>query len=326
MKGKKLLPLVLAILTVLVLAVALWPHREPVKTYVVASRDLGAGEVLKASDLATTTVPASQAPPDAVTDPNVLVGKTLAVVRFKGEPITPKHLGPAVALKPDERGVAVKVRKDTGLAGLLRPGMRVGVAATVKTGVGNDVYAKAILEGLRVLYVPPSFQAQPETPVTAQAVVEPGKKKSAFGAAPVAAGGHKMEDEGVVVLAAGTRPVPVVYVPEEAEKLIATGTIQVLPTGEITATKGISATEDVKADLKDLPDEAEVKYVSPVEILEALDASGDSLALYLMPQKPERFVSSGVSVYGILPQPPEGEKAGGSSGGMSQYYLGGKKR
>lgn len=324
MKGKKLLPLILAVLTVLVLAAALWPHKTPMKTYVVASRDLGAGTALTASDLTTVTAPAAQVPPDAVSDPKALVGKTLAVVRFEGEPVTPRHLGPAVALKPDERGVAVRVRKDTGLAGLLRPGMKVGVAATLKLVTGNDVYAKAILEGLRVLYVPPSFQAAPETPVTAQAVVEPGKKKSAaFEGAPVVSS-RKVSDEGVVVLAAGTKPAPVLYVPEEVERLVAAGEVSVLPTGEITVTDGISVTEDVKEDLKSLPDRVEVKYVSPVELLEALNAVGNSLALYLMPQKPEDFSSSGVDVRSLIPI--TATEASPETAGLVQYpAIGGGK-
>ena len=53
------------------------------------------------------------------------------MVRFTGEPITPRHLGAAVTLEPNERGIAIKVAADTGLAGILRPGMKVGVIATL---------------------------------------------------------------------------------------------------------------------------------------------------------------------------------------------------
>ena len=53
---------------------------------------------------------ASQAPSDAVADPAQLAGQTLAVVRFAGEPVTTRHLGQAVSLRPNERGIALKVQ------------------------------------------------------------------------------------------------------------------------------------------------------------------------------------------------------------------------
>lgn len=155
------LPLALGVVTCILLALALWPKTEPQRTVVVAARDLGAGLALAAADLTTATLPAGQAPADALADPAALVGQSLAVVRFAGEPVTARHLGPAVSLQPDERGIAVQVKADTGLAGLLRPGMTVGVVATlagqtqdpagIQPGViaapVRTVYAKALLEG-----------------------------------------------------------------------------------------------------------------------------------------------------------------------------------
>ncbi len=120
---KWLVPIVLGVLTCLLLVAVLWQPEEPKRKVVVAATNLGAGVALAPSDLATVEMTRDQAPADALADPGKLVGQTLAVVRFAGEPITLRHLGPAVDLKPDERGVAVHVKADTGLAGLLRPGM-----------------------------------------------------------------------------------------------------------------------------------------------------------------------------------------------------------
>ena len=39
------------------------------------------------------------------------------------------------------------------------------------------MYAKTVLEGLRVLYVSPNFQARPAAPATASATVKTGKRQ-----------------------------------------------------------------------------------------------------------------------------------------------------
>ena len=116
-----LLPALLGLLAFGLILLALWPEPEPTVDIVVAARDLGAGAALTPADLALRTLPADQAPSDAASDPAALVGHTLAVARFQGEPISPKHLGPGVNLGPDERAVAVRVQRDRGLAGLRMP-------------------------------------------------------------------------------------------------------------------------------------------------------------------------------------------------------------
>jgi len=205
------LPLILGILTAIVLAILLWPTEAEPVAVVVAARDLGAGETLTAADLNTVEMSPESAPTDAVTNPDQLIGQTLAVVRFAGEPVTPRHLGPAVTLQPNERGVAVRVSKDRGLAGLLRPGMRVGVVATLPDPASNgqNVFAKAALENLRVLYVPPDFQAGAYTPVqTASAQVQGGEASNATVSTPT-----RLANEGVIVLAAPVDPQPILYTP-----------------------------------------------------------------------------------------------------------------
>ena len=207
------LPVALGLITAVLLVAALWPKETPQRTLVVAARDLGAGTTLAAADLTTAQVDAARAPADAVADPGRFVGQTLAVVRFAGEPVTPRHIGPAVTLAPDERGIAVKVQADTGLAGLLRPGMKVGMVATLADG-DRDIYAKSLLEGLRVVYVSPDFQARPYTPATASATVT----KSGGGAlgmdstpATSSTGNTGTVREGVLVLAASTQAQAVRY-------------------------------------------------------------------------------------------------------------------
>ena len=80
------LPLALGIITALLLLAVLWPKEVPMRKVLVASHDLGAGTVLTSSDLAATQMDATQAPADAVADPQALIGQTLAVDRTGNYP------------------------------------------------------------------------------------------------------------------------------------------------------------------------------------------------------------------------------------------------
>ncbi len=308
-----LLPFLLGLLTFGLILLALRPEPEQTVDIVVAARDLGAGAALTPADLALLTIPADQAPPDAVGDPATLVGQTLAVARFQGEPVSPKHLGPGVSLGPDERAVAVRVKRDRGLAGLLRPGARVGVVATLPDADG-DLFAKAVIEDLRVLYVSPEFQAKPETPVTAQMTVSDGEPSGLTTSPGVAATSSKPANEGVILLAAPIEPQPVAYVPM-------TQTVASEVQGPEPA---LSAAEGSDAEIGDEPEliteepptldvgrwtldyqNAQVLYVSPVELLAALNAEKDALTLYLMPQDAAPLARNGLSLSELLPLPFE---------------------
>lgn len=264
------LPIFLGAVTFALLLLLLVPSEPPKVKVVAAARDLGAGTIIQTADLTLKEVPKDEVPEGAVSDPSKFVGKTLAVVRFKGEIITERHLGPAVNLAPDERAVAVKVTLDRGLAGLLRPGMRVGLVATLPAGGAGsgDIYAKAMLEGLRVHYIPPDFMAstspQPEV-VTAKVEAKSGGLLSET---PAYAYQRRTSDEGVIVLSVSTRAMPVVYAP---------------PTSTITSTTAITGIEG-----------AEVKWVNPLELLAALNAEGRAITLYLLPEETEPFVTEGV--------------------------------
>lgn len=281
-----LLPLVLGLITAVLLAAALWPQEPPTRAVVVAAHDLGAGAALAAADLAVVQLPVAQAPADAVSDPARLAGQTLAVVRFGGEAITPRHLGPVVTLAPDERGIALKVRADTGLGGLLRPGMQVGVIATLAdTGTARDLYAKTVLEGLRVLYVSPEFQARPYAPATASSTVK-GGSGGALGldSAPASnPGSTGVVREGVLVLAAGTQVQPIRY-----EIITDTLKLQTSPPPPATTDKPKAAAPPVKT--------PPVRWVAPVELLAALNAAGDSLTLTLLPPDAQGYATAGITL------------------------------
>jgi len=288
------LPIALGLITAVLLVAALWPKETPQRTLVVAARDLGAGTALVAADLTTTQVDVAGAPADAVSDPGRLIGQTLAVVRFAGESVTPRHIGPAVTLAPDERGIAVKVQADTGLAGLLRPGMKVGILATLVDG-DRDIYAKSLLEGLRVVYVSPDFQARPYTPATASATVSKSGG-SALGVdstpATSSTGSTGTVREGVLVLAASTQAQPVRYETiTDTLKLAASGTI----TGTLPLTT--TATTAPRPTPTPKPKEPTVRWVIPVELIAALNAAGDgSFTLVLLPEAPQLYTTAGLTL------------------------------
>jgi Flp pilus assembly protein CpaB len=299
------LPVLLGLITAVLLVAVLWPKETPKRTVVVAARDLGAGTALVASDLTTTVLEASQAPADAVADPAKLAGQTLAVVRFAGEPVTPRHLGPAVTLAPDERGIAISVKADTGLAGLLRPGMKVGIVATLAATAeaGREVYAKTTLEGLRVLYVSPDFQARPYTPATASVTVTKSGSGGALGtdSAPATSstGSSGTVREGVLVLAAGTQAQPIRYettLPLTQTVSAGASVTETLKLAAAPAPKGQAATP-AKATAANKPEPGPpVRWVVPVELLAALNAQGDSFTLVLLPEMPQAYVTAGLAL------------------------------
>jgi Flp pilus assembly protein CpaB len=288
MSKNPIIPILLAIATFALLALTLWPQEEPTTVVVVAARDLGAGSILTPADLKTVVLPLEQAPSDALADPTPLVGESLAVVRYVGEPVTPKHLGPAVVLAPDERGIAVRVEADTGLAGLLRPGMEVGVIATLESSVSSSdfgtvsgrglPYAKSVLEGLRVLYVPPDFQARPAQPVV----------YSSDSNQPVPSSVPPVR-EGVIVLAAKTRPEPIQY--EEAEAIL------IRELSEENSEEAQAAEESSQVGRTQGTGTPEnVRWAVPVELLAALNAADAAFTLVLVPEDAQAYTSPGVAL------------------------------
>lgn len=157
---KRYVPIVVAIVLFLVGLMLASGVTTPTKAVVVAAQDLSAGHTITENDV--TVVAVTNPPVGAITDPDQVIGQTLAVPRMAGDVITAAALGgmPDLTerLKPDERLVAVKVSLSSGIAGLLRPGDRVGVTMVVNQG--DQIYAKATVEDLRVVWVSPDFQPQ----------------------------------------------------------------------------------------------------------------------------------------------------------------------
>lgn len=200
---KKWLPLIGAIVVFLVALTLLRP--APQKAVVAAAADLPAGHVIAEGDLTTRQMAEEYIPADALTDPAEAIGMTLKADRTAGDLILASHISAErVELLPNERAVAVAVTDSAGLAGLIRPGDKVGVTAVLtdtSTMEDRGVFSKVTVENLRVLYLSPSFYAE-DTAV--QAVVTPDPATGLVFQ-------REREDKGTVVLAVPVDAVAVVY-------------------------------------------------------------------------------------------------------------------
>jgi len=190
---KKWMPFGIALLVFIIALVLNQPEKQI--DVVVAAIDLPDGHVLTDGDLTVRQMPKSLAPSGAVSDPHQLLGQRLRVARSAGEPVLPSHLGSeTLELQPNERAVALRVTTAQGVAGLIMPGDHVGITAIIEDG--QQLYAKYLAGGLRVLWVDPAFRRDNiQRPVaTPSASTFPS-----FGSSvPLATGGT---DSGLIVLA-----------------------------------------------------------------------------------------------------------------------------
>jgi pilus assembly protein CpaB len=166
---KKLFPILLAAVLFFVAYAVLLP--EPSKQAVVATRDLKAGHVIAEGDIEVRAVPAETMPLDAVPDPNLVLGQALRIDRGQGDVIRASQLGTLLDLAPNERGVSVYINDASGVAGVLSPGQRVGIVASIpqENSDFTGTFSKATIENLRVLYIDPRFSATTDANVVPSA-------------------------------------------------------------------------------------------------------------------------------------------------------------
>src|SRR5512146_3309872 len=122
---KKIVPIVAALVVFFAAMMLIQPPKtRPVLT---AGVDMPAGHVITDSDLVAVNLPANILPADVVTDPSALVGQTVKIERAAGDMVRAKHLGQPITLAANERAMAVTVKDNSGLAGLLKVGDMVGI-------------------------------------------------------------------------------------------------------------------------------------------------------------------------------------------------------
>ena len=267
---KKVIPYVLAVIVFFAALVMLHPPAS--KTVVVAAHDLFAGHILAAGDLSLVAMPASSIASDALTDTKLAIGQTLKIDRGAGDILRTSNLGQMITLQPDERAVAVKVTDSTGLIGLLVPGQKVGIVASIPIQSQNTqgTFSKATIEGLRVLYLDPRFAASDASSSSMQSVNSNSSTNSLTGTSGVNTSTERAQT-GFVVLAVPTSLQTVVY--------------------DFSAGNSIS----------------ESRFVNVLELLAGLEAtSGAEITLYLMPgEGAKTFTSPGLWLPDLVitPQP-----------------------
>lgn len=156
---KKLFPILLAAVLFFVAYAVLLP--EPSKQVVTATRDLKAGHVILAEDVTVRAVSAESLPIDAIADSTLVIGQALRIDRGQGDVIRASQLGTLLDLAPNERGVSVYINDASGVAGVLSPGQKVGIVASIpqENSDFTGTFSKATIENLRVLYIDPRFSA-----------------------------------------------------------------------------------------------------------------------------------------------------------------------
>jgi pilus assembly protein CpaB len=257
---KKWMPFGIALLVFFIALVLNQPEKQI--DVVVAAVDLPDGHVLVDGDLTVKQMPKSIAPAGAVSDPKQLVGQRLRVARSAGDPVLPSHLGgEALELKPNERAVALRVTMAQGVAGLIMPGDHVGITAIIEDG--QQLYAKYLAGGLRILWVDPAFrrddiQRPVDTPSASSTFPSIGSGIS------IASGGA---ESGLIVLA----------VPVDAKS--------------------------VTYDFSLLGTESASMPVYLIDLLPALSAQGVKFGLVLEPKQAAEIVTSGLVIQSLVITP-----------------------
>jgi pilus assembly protein CpaB len=126
------------------------PEGPAVITVVKARSQLPGGTVVSAADLVLDPVAASDAPKGALTDPDALIGKTLAAPVAENQMMTPlTAVAPRTGVSPGHVIAPLRLG-DAALGALLRPGDVVDVIAA-NTGAQQAVVVAA---GARIVTIP----------------------------------------------------------------------------------------------------------------------------------------------------------------------------
>lgn len=138
-----------------------WAQRYAPIRVIVAARDLPAGHVLQAEDLASREMPSAfiSAASWRPEQRSALEGQALLIGLSRGDPITRGALldqderALAARLRPGARAVTVPVDDVSSQAGLVRPGDHVDLLLAQETVEGADrcVVVRPLLDSLRVL-------------------------------------------------------------------------------------------------------------------------------------------------------------------------------
>jgi pilus assembly protein CpaB len=137
---------------------------------VVASKDIPARAKITADMLSRVQRPTTEVEPGALDEPRQAEGDIALISIPAGSTVTttkvgqPAAVGLTVRLKPGMRAISIPVDRVKAVSGLLQPGDRVDVLASVPRGTGTQPEAVTIIRGALVLALNATLEAAGATP------------------------------------------------------------------------------------------------------------------------------------------------------------------
>ncbi len=135
------------------------PQAEKTVKVVAASRDMAAGQKLKATDVKTIDMPAKDLPKLAMLDPKLAAGRALLYPIMANEPLTSNKLssvsgpdGLPATIDMGMRAVSIPITDVSGVAGLIQPRSHVDVLFT-RPGSMAEAMTTVVLEDAVVLSI-----------------------------------------------------------------------------------------------------------------------------------------------------------------------------
>lgn len=143
---------------------------------IAAANDIPFGATLDATQIKTVPLPRAAIPPNAFTDPKLILGRVASTPLYKGEILIEgrvvEHLGGsalAAAVEEGKRAITVGVNEVIGVGGFMLPGNRVDLIS-VKNRSGGGSESRTLLENLKVLAVDQTTSPDKKDPVVVRAV------------------------------------------------------------------------------------------------------------------------------------------------------------
>jgi pilus assembly protein CpaB len=127
---------------------------------VIAKRPMLPGQPIALQDLDVTAVLGERPPEGAFTNPAELVGRVPLIYLGQNQPVFKTLLAESgagtglQALLPDgKRAISMEINEFSGVAGLLVPGCRVDVVASLHDGKGASVVTRTLVQNVKVVAI-----------------------------------------------------------------------------------------------------------------------------------------------------------------------------
>lgn len=137
-------------------SLAFWVGSTDTRGVLIATRDLPAGAILRAADLAVVylhlddTLYTAAVPADAL---DSLVGRQISEPLHAQQVLARAQVAERSGLAPDQVAITIPARPDTAVGGRVRPGDSVQVLVTVGDKAKGEAHARLVLERAQVFDV-----------------------------------------------------------------------------------------------------------------------------------------------------------------------------